>query len=164
MKNYNPIFKIVGLATFLFLNNQYTLLAQSLDRMVVAPTGQNLSSSAGTLSFTLGEPVVTTLNSGMEISQGFHQEWAVVTAVDNDFADQFNVGIYPNPTTGWLNISSDIAVNISLFDMSGKCVINLKKDAGKEDIDLGDLAPGLYMLCMINDGGQRFSFKVEVVR
>lgn len=137
---------------------------QSLDRSVISSSGQNFTGSAGTLTFTLGEPVVATLNSAIELSQGFHQEWAIVTAVDNEFADQFHVAIYPNPTTGWLNITSDMLVHLSLFDLSGKNVFQGEKEAGTVNINIGDLAPGLYLLVMYDDAGKKATYKVQVVK
>ena len=62
-----------------------------------------------------------------------------------------SIKIYPNPTTGVLNIDSKVAVNLSLRDASGKIVMeatNLKS------IDLGDIANGTYLLFITDLKGQ----------
>jgi len=164
MKNLNSVDHVIGIVAALILINVSTLLSQSIDREVIAPAGQNFTTAAGSISYTLGETSTTTFDSGSELSQGFHQEWAVVTAVQNDFTDHFNINIYPNPTSGWLNVTSDIAVHLTLLDLSGKIVFQGEKEAGTVNIYIGDLAPGLYLLVMYDDAGKKATYKVQVVK
>lgn len=164
MKNFIPVDHGICIIAALILINVSTLRSQSIDREVIAPAGQNFTSAAGSISYTFGETITTTFDSGSELSQGFHQEWAVVTAVQNDFADHSNINIYPNPTSGWLNVTSDIAVHLTLFDLCGKMVFLGDKQVGTENINLGDLPAGLFMLVLKNEVGQMVTYKVQVVK
>lgn len=164
MKNLVSVDNVICIVAALILINVSTVFSQSIDREVIAPAGQNFTTAAGSISYTLGETFTTTFDPEYELSQGFHQEWAVVTAVQNDFADDFNVTIYPNPTSGWLNVTSAIAVHITLFDLSGKMVFHGEKQAGTENINLGDLPAGLFMLALKTEEGQTATYKVQVVK
>ena len=53
---------------------------QYIDRMVVATAGENLFTSDGSLVFTIGEMNVETFTTDIQLSQGFHQEWVVITS------------------------------------------------------------------------------------
>ena len=164
MKNLVLVNPVIGMAAALIVINVSTLLSQSIDREVIASSGQNFTSASGSIAYTLGETITTTFDPGFKLSQGFHQEWAVVTAVQNDFADLLNINIYPNPTSGWLNVTSDIAVQLTLFDLSGKIVFHGEKQVGTEQINLGNLQAGLFMLVLKNEERQMATYKVQVVK
>lgn len=53
------------------------------------------------------------------------------------------IRVYPNPTTGLLNIESKVAVSVALRDVTGKTIISAR-DVKK--IDMGDVANGIYLL------------------
>ena len=53
------------------------------------------------------------------------------------------IKVYPNPTTGILNIDAKVDVMVALRDVTGKTILsasNVKK------IDMGDVASGIYLL------------------
>lgn len=53
--------------------------------------------------------------------------------------------IYPNPTTGLLNISSESAVDVTVTDMLGKVVFSSTNVSANGQIDLSNLQKGLYV-------------------
>jgi len=62
-----------------------------------------------------------------------------------------NIKLYPNPTTGMLNINSDEPLLITIFDISGK-QIYLSKQANKTfEIDLSNNSKGLYFINIIKN-------------
>ena len=71
-----------------------------------------------------------------------------------------HTSIYPNPTTGTLNISSRIAMDkITVSDILGRCVYSLQPGKAYEILKLDQ--PGLYLVT-ITIGGRSFSYKVMV--
>jgi hypothetical protein len=54
-----------------------------------------------------------------------------------------NIVVFPNPTTGVLNIKSNLDVTYSLYDFTGR---ELVKDSNEETIDITTLPNGVYFL------------------
>jgi hypothetical protein len=71
------------------------------------------------------------------------------------------VGVYPNPTNGNLTIdfNMDESANLSLqlMEMSGRVVststVNAQEGSNRERLDLSDLAPGFYLIRMVDANG-----------
>ncbi|NMH29633.1 zinc-dependent metalloprotease [Flavobacterium silvaticum] len=64
---------------------------------------------------------------------------------------QFGISVFPNPTRHLLEIkSSDTLKNITVFDASGKKVLDLN---GQKTIDVNSLEVGFYMLRATSDNG-----------
>ena len=68
-----------------------------------------------------------------------------------------NLTIYPNPTTGMITISGldGHSVDVSLYSANGQLIMK-KKISSDEQIDLGTLKRGLYLL-KINDSVYKIS-------
>jgi len=69
------------------------------------------------------------------------------------------VVIYPNPTNGLTSIKAPIekgSVEIAVYDLAGSQTIirTAKMVAGQTDLDLTELAPGLYTLILTTDSDQ----------
>jgi hypothetical protein len=69
--------------------------------------------------------------------------------------------IYPNPTTSVLRINSNTSLSISyrIYSVNGAELINATLDNSEEEIDVSNLADGLYFI-KINDGTTK-SFLVK---
>jgi len=69
--------------------------------------------------------------------------------VDGTTLDQ-KVSIYPNPTSGQLNVQINAlefeSVCLQVFDMSGRALNQVKSDANEFSVDVRELPAGLYML------------------
>ncbi len=65
------------------------------------------------------------------------------------------VSLYPNPANDYLHIDippeSNGQMKVQIFDLTGKLVLQEKKFSGDE-LEIGQLAPGLYILLMENEG------------
>lgn len=57
--------------------------------------------------------------------------------------------IYPNPTSGEINISDDSVSNISIYDINGKLI---KMPANTHDININDQPSGIYFMEYFEDG------------
>lgn len=140
-----------------------TMRSQSIDREIMSPAGAHFSNPNGSITFTIGETMMQTFEQGMKLSQGFHQEWAFITAVGDNFEEPNQVSIYPNPTSGQLTVTSDGPARLAMFDLSGKAVFQYEKQAGAEEVDLGELPPGLFVLVLLDDQGRKGVYQVEVI-
>ena len=54
-----------------------------------------------------------------------------------------NIVVFPNPTTGVLNIRTNLDVTYSLYDFTGREIV---KDSNEETIDITTLPNGVYFL------------------
>ncbi|RZN83018.1 MAG: hemagglutinin protein [Winogradskyella sp.] len=79
---------------------------QSIERQVIASTGNTLSNSSVIMDFTLGEVAITTVTDGTTtLSQGFHQGNVVLSIKINPIV--FLQGAALNPNVGEENIMRD---------------------------------------------------------
>ena len=69
-----------------------------------------------------------------------------VISVDETSLDAF--GIYPNPATSTINITSNItdATNVNIYDMTGRCVKNVIINNSNATINVEDLNKGVYFI------------------
>jgi hypothetical protein len=163
MKKYSQLLSM-GLLTSLFCFGSYLpLSAQSIDRQVISTTGENFQTANGSLVMTMGEIAVETFKSDIQLSQGFHQEWAIITSVTPASEELSDVKVYPNPTIGILHVESESEVQIFLFDLSGKLKISTSQPSGVGQIDLSDFAAGIYVLEVSDLTGKKKVLKIEKV-
>lgn len=145
-----------------FVINIPDITAQTYDRYIITTAGEIFSTSAGTLQFTIGEPVAETFTHGVQLSQGFQQEWAVITAVNDPEVETWNTVVYPNPTLGHLDIEVSEQVTVYLYDLQGHLIYDQKIYAGKEDLNISDLPAGMIVMTLIPDkGGEVQTFKIQ---
>ena len=76
--------------------------------------------------------------------------------VANEVVFDKDLSVYPNPTSGILNLSN-ILTDVQLFDVTGRVVY--ANSVVESTIDLSSLANGTYFL-VANKEGQRISTKV----
>ncbi len=67
------------------------------------------------------------------------------------------IRIYPNPTKGLFNIESQLELNYSIYDYSGKEIITGKKDSNIQLLDLSNFKSGIYLIKLFNDQEQFIS-------
>lgn len=70
-----------------------------------------------------------------------------------------NIQIYPNPTTGLLNISANMDAEYQIFDMNGKMVGsgNLQRE---RQLNVSNFSKGMYTIKIHEKGKQPFSEKI----
>jgi hypothetical protein len=67
--------------------------------------------------------------------------------------------IFPNPTTGQLNLNTEQEVSVSIIDVLGKVVFSKDKVTKESGIDLSSLTKGIY-LAKINGDNINFTEKI----
>jgi len=122
---------------------------------VVSTQGDSYSNASGRIDFTVGEVVINTGTNGTnDLTQGFHQtNWNFLGV--EDFAPDYQVIIFPNPTEDVLNIRTSTFENVryTLYDAQGKRVMQDLLSAEQTPIQVSQLAPGAYSLELIFEEG-----------
>jgi len=127
------------------------IAGNSFSQQVIATAGSSGIGTGIQLSWTIGEPVTSTAHSSdFYLTQGFHQSKLVITAIDPIPPAGFELEVYPNPTSGEVNVKL-IKGNISklrffLYTSQGEQILQQKFSSQVEQINMQRLAPGYYML------------------
>lgn len=123
---------------------------------VLSTAGEYGSAGGYSLSYTIGELAVTTLDPGgaLILTQGFQQPFALgVNSIEEHEID-WSVNAYPNPVSDFLNIKFNIEnpvdFNIEIIDLTGKklWIRNYPEIVPQEviSVDLSRYVRGVYML------------------
>lgn len=65
----------------------------------------------------------------------------------------FELNVYPNPTDNILNIEAPFNSNLELHNISGKLIKSFSQSTDKTQIDVSNIASGVYLLKVLNDAG-----------
>jgi hypothetical protein len=155
--------KYLIIISFVFFG--YHSFSQQISPEVIASAGDQFENGEVSLSWTLGEPVISTFESDYILTQGFHQDFYIITAVDDIKIDQMSVEIFPNPTANFLNIKWKLQkqekVNIQLLDMNGKVLIQngFQTQSASMILNLQSYERSSYFLRIVA-GGQSKTYKI----
>jgi hypothetical protein len=149
-----------------------TVVVNELPTPVLSANGGELSTAAGfdTYQWYLdGSPIpnvitetfTATENGNYTVtvttSAGCEGTSAVETVAALGIADisGISIKIYPNPTTGMVNIQSDIPVNVAVYGMDGKIIVraNNHSPVQSSQIDLSHVAAGVYTVKITDETG-----------
>jgi len=132
------------LANFLILS----LNAQTLSQTVISSSGDHFQNGTASLSWTLGEPIINSLENGSaRLSQGFHQPYLTVSQV-SEYETTNPVRVYPNPSSAMLNIefSNSGEYQVELLDILGRILQSYEIRGNHIELDLNDLPAANYMI------------------
>jgi len=148
---------ILLLQSILVSNN---LFAQSISQDVIAASGDYFINSNGSLSWTLGEAIVETIENGnLILTQGFQQpDKITLTSIKEPLGKDYDITIFPNPTVDIINIDlangDEEIITIHLYDMQGNKLINQKFQQRLFQLDLSSLASANYLLSLRRLNGE----------
>lgn len=129
---------------------------------VIATQGDSYSIASANIEFTIGEVIINTGTDGTnDLTQGFHQtNWNFLGV--EDYAPNYQVTIFPNPTEDVLNIKTSTFENVtySLYNAQGKLVNQNILSAEQTPIQVSQLAPGSYSLTLNNETQNLKTFKL----
>jgi len=144
MKRYSLVLVIVFFAL--------SAVAQTYKQDVIASAGGYNTGGNLSISWTLGETIIPTFQSGnLILTHGFQQQ-ILITAVEENLETLVKVTIYPNPASDIVNISFEEAldseVSFNLINSQGKVVKSNTIEAAtiEKQIDLQDIPKGIYYL------------------
>ena len=133
------------------------------------PSGVSLNTSSGLIS---GIPsvvssqttyTITGSNTGGSTNATFTLTINKGTGINE--TDLISTAIYPNPTTGIVNISSSQAIdNIEVFDVTGKLVLSHRNDTHQKhiELDLSAFGNGIYFIQTHNQNAEKTLNKVVI--
>jgi len=117
---------------------------------VVASQGDTYSNGSGSIDFTIGEVVISTVSDATnEITQGFHQTmWDFVGL--EDFDANFAVSIFPNPAQDVLTIQATAFEDVTfiLTDAAGRIVMRDILTGELTPLDVASFEAGIYNLSL----------------
>jgi len=117
--------------------------------------GGDLNNENGSISFSIGQLIVTTPNGNNgSISHGVQQPYEIseITGIYSDNIVRIDISIYPNPAVNELHIkfNDHLAINdksfLQLFDSKGNLIISQKVYGVKSTLNMEALASGTYLL------------------
>jgi hypothetical protein len=151
-----------------------TSFSQKISRQVISSSGGEARTSKTIISYTIGEPVVTTYETNTNtLTQGFQQGNITVekniesTYVNPELniTDYKNVSLFPNPTKGLITLNmsgmdllSDYSYN--LFDMEGRLIKTGITQSEQTQIDISSVSSGCYILVVNGSNKAIKEFKV----
>lgn len=149
------------LTSFLVLVYSLSLSGQDIKQQVVAAAGgyDVSGDNSISLSWTLGELVITTVESGggdIVLTQGFHQTMLVIDAIQKNPELDVEVSVFPNPTSELVNINFkaplDGETEIYLHTADGRMIYNGKMMPGEllKQINMNKYPGGTYILRIQN--------------
>jgi hypothetical protein len=147
--------------TYLFV---LILIAHSLvhSQNVLTSAGDYNESTAGSLSWTLGEPVSETLNNIHILTQGFQQDYEHILSVES-LAEILFPLVYPNPFNSSLHLDlssfnfSKEEIALQLSDNCGRMIL---EDTFQEILYTDNLSNGIYHLVITVGNDKRFVYKL----
>ncbi len=139
-------------------------ISQTASPELVSSSGDSFNNSTYQLDWSLGESVTATHSAGdYVITQGFHQNTYVITAVEN-LATDVNISVYPNPTTDLITIDfpsfEGLGNVITVTDINGKILQQTEVTTDKEQFDFFNYANGVYFLSVKQENQTIKSFKI----
>jgi hypothetical protein len=142
--------------------------AGTLKPDVVTTSGGYYANSAGSLSWTLGEPISETVSdTSNTLTQGFQQgSYSVITVVNELTQPSIEIFVYPNPVSSLLNIRSDSSdpFRSVILDLQGNLVNEQSFETGQGQIDLRNLSDAIYLIEVFDMDGSRIKvFKIQKV-
>jgi hypothetical protein len=129
---------------------------------VCGSAGEYFEKSAGSLSWTVGEAVIETLEGSSHFfTQGFGQPVEVITSIE-ELKKEDKILVYPNPFQTELNIRIDDfiqPVNGTIYSNNGQALKNFILNDSFSKLRLNNLKPGMYYL-RINNSENPNTFKI----
>ncbi len=132
----------------------------------IPTTGGMASSNNGSVSYSVGQVVCTYVtNSNGLIAAGVQQpyEISVVSTIEGDDIN-LQYSIYPNPTTGLINLKIEkhgsLQLSYLLYNMDGTLLRNTKLTGDEMTIDMKAMVVGTYFLKVVKRGNEVKIFKI----
>jgi hypothetical protein len=133
----------------------------------IPASGGNATGSGGSVSYTIGQVVYTTITgSNGSSAQGLQQpyEISVVTEISEAKDISLEIEVYPNPATDFvkLKIKNYEVENLryQLYDINGSLLKDNKVEANETSIPMQNLLPSAYFLKVSDNNKVIKTFKI----
>ena len=151
---------------FLLLNSVYAQNEIINSPFLIASSGDTWMQDNYILCFSVGELVIDTkIQDGIILTQGFHQEENYQITAINETLNNYVINMYPNPTSGILNIHSNEAIyaDIEIKDIRGGIIKSISKTLLHNNyyIDLSSFSSGIYFLEVLFSSSKKQVYKIQ---
>lgn len=128
-------------------------------------TGGEAVGSGGTASFSVGQLAYTTVTgSDGSITQGVQQPYEILMVGLYESAIDIELSAYPNPTSDFLSLEVDFIdlsnLSIQLINMQGIVLVSQELSDAVTQIEMENLASGIYFLNVNNNNEIVKTFKI----
>lgn len=132
---------------------------------IVANSGSHFTTNQKQISWTIGEPVITTFsNENFHLTQGFHQTKIMVTAVNQISELTANILAYPNPTSDVLKVKIDNAeqqgLHCILYSTDGRMMFQKQIESSISEIPMHSYVSATYFLKVFDSDKALKIFKI----
>ena len=143
--------------------------AQQLRPEVLAAAGSSMSNAANTarLNFTVGEAVIIGQSlPSFSYGQGFHNGALQKVRVTDLNLTEWGIEVWPNPASQMLYLqfsppAKDDFLAASIWNLLGQPVLGITRlqDSGTQNIEIGSLQAGIYLLQLTTSSGNSATVK-----
>lgn len=138
------------------------MYGQEVSSSVIATAGESVEAGDVSLSWTLGEIAIETLekDGGVTLTQGFQQGYFEITSIGEPLSDEFQLNVYPNPASEfiWVDLKTSKIKSalVEIYNMEGKLVYNNKWEFvnGPNKIMINKLSSSQYILRVSDSSGK----------
>ena len=146
------------------------LSAQSIERQVIGAAGTVFTNGNVSMSFTIGETMVSSYDNGSYwLTEGFQQGFVDPIAVDvKDEYSELGARVYPNPFVSDFSIELDEGnvenYDVLVLNLLGESVHFDRSNLGQRmDISLSHHTTGIYFVQIYDNGQLRKTIKLNKV-
>ncbi len=136
----------------------------SFAQEIVTTGGDFHQFAAGSVSYTIGEPVIETyINTSYILTQGFNQTRLTITEINIQQGSDYKISVFPSPVIYSFTIkTNDInGLSYQLFDAVGKLVKTGKLINSETSVTVENLSSAIYFLHIVNKAQEIKTFKIE---
>jgi hypothetical protein len=122
--------------------------------------GSTIKNQSGSISYSVGQfdyQIGSTINQGVQQPREFF-----IIGVNNFAKSKNTLHLFPNPTSGILNIrlSSPELCRYILYDEKGKKLHSTSSHSSTVQIEINHLPRGVYLLKILRSNGQTKNYSV----
>ena len=151
--------------TLLFSLWSLMLFAQTeVPRQEVISSASGLfSNSSGSIYFTIGECLTSTLRSNdLALTQGFHQTFLSISDIYTIGDLDFEITVFPNPATDFITIKVEKLQDLDyiIYNMYGVVMEKKKIVETESDVSFKTLPPSIYIIKVLQNDKEIRTFKI----
>lgn len=133
----------------------------------IPATGANASGSGGSVSYSIGQLVYTTITgTSGSVAQGVQQpfEISVATGIEEAKGIKLILSVYPNPTKHYLTLSvsefETSNLSYQLYNISGNLLETKMIEGNLTSVLMNNLLPATYLLKVVQGDKEIKTFKI----
>lgn len=134
----------------------------------ISSTGGEASGEGGSISYTIGQLVYSTLTgtNNNSIAQGVQQAFEISVVSGIAEAEEINLEVlaYPNPATDFVTLKindvDEVQYMAFMYNINGRLIKNIEITDYETQIAMHDLVPSIYFLKVIKNEKEVKVFKI----